>query len=226
MPALLSIDPMSSYFILMLFSYSILPAAVIACFRYSKVPADNRLFFLIVWVALFNEILSDIFAVTFGSSAVNGNIYVLVEAILYCLLFYRWQVQRRRKYVFWSLIGLLLVAWISDNLILHTVVQTNSLFRIVYSFILVFLALDQINQLITGERENLLKNARFLVSVGVVIFFTYKAIIELLFWLLPFSKGFQFSIYILMDCVNLLVNLIFALAALWIPTKQKFILPS
>jgi hypothetical protein len=43
---------------------------------------------------------------------------------------------------------------------------------------------------------------------------------------LDFSNQFYHNIYIIMDSVNLFVNLIFALAVLWIPTRQKYILPS
>jgi hypothetical protein len=61
----------------------------------------------------------------------------------------------------------------------------------------------------------------------VIIFFTYRAIIEVFYLMkLPFSNQFYLNVYVIMDFVNLFVNLIFALAVLWIQTKQKFILLS
>ncbi|HVU84068.1 MAG TPA: hypothetical protein VHC50_04460 [Puia sp.] len=221
-----SAPDMPSYFVLVLFSYSILPAAVIAAYRYREVPAENRPFFFIVWAALLNEILSEVFSITFHNTAVNCNIYVLAEAILYCLLFYNWGSRRGNKNGLRPLIGFLVLVWVLDNLVLFSLNHTNSLFRVVSSFVLVFLAIDRINQLITNERGNLLGNARFLISGGVVIFFSYRAIVEVFYGLsLPFSNSLYQKIYIIMVYVNHFVNLIFALAALWIPTKQKFILP-
>jgi hypothetical protein len=214
-------------FFILISGYSILLAAGVGVVRYHKVTPDNRPFFYIVWVALINEMLSQIFTSTLHSTAVNCNIYVLAEALLYCWLFYNWGSLIRNKNKFRLLLLFICLIWILDNLVMNSIRQTNSFFRIVSSFILVFLAIDQINQLITTERSRLMTNARFLISTGVVIFFTYRAIIEAFYWIrLPFSNLFYHNVYLIMDYVNLFVNLIFALAAVWIPTRQKFMLPS
>jgi hypothetical protein len=208
-------------------AFSILLAAAIGVIRFLKVTVDSRPFFFLVWIALANEILSEVFLQTVHSTAVNCNIYVLFEAILYCWLFYNWSSLFRNKQKFRLLIVLICVIWFIDNFILNSIFQTNSLFRIISSFILVFLAIDQINQLLMTERSEMLTNARFLISTGVIIFFTYRTIVEAYYlFRLPFSNLFYHNVYLIMDCVNLFVNLIFALAALWIPTRQKFILPS
>jgi hypothetical protein len=221
------INLMINFRLLIVFSYSILLAAAVGVMRYHKVTADNRPFFYIVWVALVNEILSEVLTSTIHSTAINCNIYVLVEAVLYCWLFYNWGSLIRTKSRLRLLLVFLCLVWILDNIILNSLRQTNSIFRVTSSFVLVFLAIDQINQVITTERSKLLTNARFLISMGVAIFFTYRAIIETFYWIrLPFSNRFYYNVYLIMSYVNLLVNLIFALAALWIPTRRKFILPS
>ena len=208
-------------------AFSILLAAAIAAIRFFKVTADNRPFFYLVWIALLNEILSEVSLETVHSTAVSCNIYVLVEAVLYCWLFNNWSSLSRNKRKFRLLILFIFATWLLDNFFLNSIHQTNSLFRIISSFILVFLAIDQINQLLMTERSAMLTNARFLISTGVIIFFTYRAIVEAYYiFKLPFSNLFYHNVYLIMDCVNLFVNLIFALAALWIPTRQKFILPS
>jgi hypothetical protein len=167
------------------------------------------------------------FMETIHSTAVNCNIYVLAEAILYCWLFYNWSSFLRNKKKYGLLLVFICIAWITDNFILHSLHSSNSLFRIISSFVLVFLSIDQINHLITTERSTVLTNARFLISTGIVIYFTYKAMVETFYlFQLDFSNQFYHNIYIIMDSVNLFVNLIFALAALWIPTRQKYTLPS
>jgi hypothetical protein len=216
-----------SHALRLVFSYSILLAAVVGFIRYRKVTPEDRPFFFIVWTALISEILGEIFTSTIHSTSVNNNIYVLVEALLYTWLFYRWGSLSQSKQKLRWLQGFIIVVWVLDNLILNKLTHTNSIFRIVSSFIMVFLAIHQINQLIAVERSNLLRNSRFLISASLVIFFTYKAIIETFFWIqLPFSDTFYIYVLLIMDYVNLFVNLIFALAALWIPTRRKFILPS
>jgi hypothetical protein len=227
----LSADLLITHFMahsfILISGYSILIAAVVGMLRYPRVTADSRPFFYVVWIALINEILSEVFTSTLHSTAINCNFYVLIEALLYCWLFYNWGSLIRNPVKLRLLLLFICMVWIVDNLLLHSLRQTNSLFRIVSSFVLVFLAIDQINQIITMDRSRLLTNARFLVSTGVVIFFTYRAIIETFYWIrLPFSDLFFHNVYLIMDYVNLFVNLIFGLAALWIPTRQKFMLPS
>ena len=226
--ALRSVLPdMTSYKLFVVFSYSIVLAAVVGLWRYRKVTPEDRPFFYIVWTALLGEILNEVFSAKLHSSAISSNIYVLAEALLYTWQFYNWGSMLRRKRRFRLLVIFICMVWVLDNLILNRLDHTNSLFRIISSFILVFLAIDEINKLITTERSSLLTNARFLISAGMVIFFSYKAIIEVFYWInLPFSDSFYINVYIIMDYVNLFVNLIFALAALWIPTRQKFMLPS
>ncbi len=217
---------MTHYFTTVVFSFSILLAAVVGCLRYHRITPGDRLFIYIVWVALINEILSLVFTAVFRSTAINNNVYVLVEALLYCLMYYHWNLGfQSRKKLIWLLVATV-VFWIWDNLIRHRPTEINSLFRIFSSFILVFLAIDQINQLIVTERKRLMTNARFLISVGVVIFFTYRAIYEAFYLKILFSIPFYHGVNKIMEYVNLFVNLIFALAALWIPTRRKFILPS
>src|SRR5579864_4304460 len=127
-----------SHALRLVFSFSILLAAVVGFVRYRKVTADDRPFFLIVWVALISEVMGEIFTSTIKSTSVNNNIYVLIEALLYTWLFFRWSIPSPRKNRLYLLQGFIFVVWILDNLILNKLTHTNSIFRIVSSFIMVF----------------------------------------------------------------------------------------
>jgi hypothetical protein len=216
---------MGSYTLIDIISYSILIAAGIGIWRYHKITSDDRPFYFIVWLAFINEILNDIFAHIFGSSVINCNIYVLLEALLFCWLFFKWGVGFKSRTVFIYLQLSIVIFWIWDSLIYNRITDFSSFFRIFSSFILVFLAIDQIIRLIVTERSNLLKNSRFLISVGVVIFFSYRALYEVFYLNKSFSNTFYHRINMIMYGVNFLVNIIFAFAALWVPTRQKFTLP-
>ena len=80
------------------------------------------------------------------------------------------------------------------------------------------------NMLIVTYRKKLLKNPVFLICSGFIIYFTYKILIEA-FWLygLKAGKGFRINVYLLLTWINLIVNLIYALAMLWIPKKPQHI---
>jgi hypothetical protein len=216
-----------NYILILISGYSVGLAAIVGFLRYRKITQEDRPFFWILWTALIFEISSEICTSVIHLTSVNNNIYVLIEAMLYTWLFFKWGSFHPNKKKFRSLEVFILLLWILDNFILNRITSTNSIFRIASSFIMVFLAINQINQLITTERANLLRNPRFLISAGMVIYFSYKAIVETFFWVqLPFSNTFYIYVLLIMDYVNLFVNLIFVLAALWIPTRRKFILPS
>jgi hypothetical protein len=216
-----------SHLFFVIISYSILPGAVIGWIRYSRIPSGDRPFLYLLWIALLTEIISEITTAVFKNTNVDSNIYVLIEAMLYCWLFFNWGNFRRNKIFLYVVLTLLIVIWVDDNLINHSLRHINSFFRIASSFVLVFLAIDQVNKLITNEHEQLFRNYRFLISLGMIIFFTYRAYVEVFYWKdLHVSLLFYRNIYNIMIFVNLLVNLMFALAVLWIPTRQRFTLPS
>jgi hypothetical protein len=124
------------------------------------------------------------------------------------------------------LLILISAIWIYDNLIWNRLTTFNSLFHISYSFCLIFLSIDQINRLIVSARGSLWRNSRFLICAGIIIFYSYQATIEVFYLLkLEFSDKFYDNIFFILTLVNLFVNLVYALAILWIPKKQKFILP-
>jgi hypothetical protein len=94
----------------------------------------------------------------------------------------------------------------------------------VYSLSVVLLSIHSINGILFKERE-ILKNPAFLICLGIVVFFTYKVVIEM-FWIygLRESRNFRLNVYIILVYINLICNLIYALAILWMRRKQAFTL--
>ena len=82
-----------------------------------------------------------------------------------------------------------------------------------------------INRLIPEERGKLVKNSIFLVAIGFIAFYTFNSLIEI-FWVygLNASKDFRAGVYRIMTYINLIVNLIYAIAVLWIPRKREYTL--
>ncbi len=204
--------------------YSIIIAGIIGLIRFREIPAAYQPFIYVTWLALVNEALSSVLIGFNYYNNVNGNIYVLAEALLFTWLFYRWGSLREKAWHLPALCGVLLLVWVYDNFIWHTINNPNSLFRICYSFVLVFLAINYLNKMIVSERGNMLLNARFLICVGTCIFYSYNAFLEVFYLLIPPKRNdpFQNKVFLILDFVNLFVTLIYALAALCIPPKQKF----
>jgi hypothetical protein len=213
---------MVSYYVSVGLGYSIAIAAVIGLISFNKLLPAYRPFIILLCLGFINHTLSVLFIETIRNNAINSNLYVLCESLIYLILFKNWGAFHKKEILFNSLFIILAGLWIYDNLIWHSLNKTNSLFRIVSSFILIFLSIDQINKLIVTAKKNLFFNAIFLICSGIIIYFSYKAVIEVFFFIsLSASVQFYSKILNILVFVNLFVNLLFAWAILWIPKKQK-----
>jgi len=210
-----------------IFSLSILIAGVIALVKFRKSEAAYYPFILLVWIASINEILS-VTLINLGFRAnINNNVYVLVESLVILWFFSRLQTVLSKNIVFLTLGLSFIVFWFAENLIISKIIYISSYFRIYYSFVIVILSITTVNHLIVTAKRNLLKMPVFLISIGFIIYFTYKILVEA-FWVygLNNSRDFRINVYTILMYLNLFVNLVFALAILWIPRKREYTLLS
>src|SRR5665647_259127 len=213
-----------NYMIFSIFcSHSILIAAVIACFRIKAVLKDYYPFIFLLWMGLLNETISLFLLYSGHSNAVNSNIFVLLEFLLILYQFYCWSFSRPARFVVITFIGI--SVWLADNFLLNSIQQNNSVFRVFYSFVVLLFSIDKVNQLLIFENSNLKKNAMFLICLTFIFYYGFKACVESFNMIhLGLSRSFLQKLWMILNFVNLITNLLFALAVLWIPTRQRFIL--
>jgi len=213
-----------SYQTAVIIGYSILIPAVIGLIRFRKIQKAYQPFLIYCLLDLLNHTLSMLLISYQGSNTINSNVFVLIESLLFVLLFRNWGTFTK-KYNFYLVSIFIIAVWITDNLIWHRLTVVNSFFRIVYSFILIFLGIEQLNKLISTTRKNLLLNSCFLICCGIVIYYSYKAVLEVFyFFYFKASDSFYINIFIILIWINFILNLVYGWAALWIPKKQKFTL--
>ena len=208
-------------------SFSIGIAAITSWIRFGKINSTYYPFLICISLALLNETICGLVADSAYNFNINNNIYVLLESLLILWQFRNWGSFINKKYLFFSIAFIFLLVWVVENFIVGNLEQVASYFRVVYSFILVLLAINQINKIIIRERKNILTNPIFLICVGVVCYYTYKVLVEL-FWVygLPERKEFKINLYLIHAWLNLFSNLIYAFAVLWMQKRQRFLLPS
>lgn len=197
--------------------------AIAAIVRYRNSPVEYRPFFLMLWFGALSGAVSIGCAYIFRNNVLNSNIYVLGEFMFLLVLFHRWNhTEQRQKYIILGVTGIMV--WVLDNLLLHSPVKTiNSIYRIYYCMVTIFLSIDFINRLIVFEKKKLICNSMFLVCVGFVFLFSYKAYIESFYLLkLSFSAEFRTNVFFIFQCINAFSNLVFTIAIICIPTKQEF----
>lgn len=215
---------MINYKLSIICSYSILLAVIIGLVRFRNISRAYQPFIFVTIAALLNEMMSTLLIYCKISNAVSVNILNIVESYLWLWQFKRWGILTNGPKWVMPLIALSFgIIWVTENIIMGKIFIFSSVFSIVASFILVFMAISQVNKLIVQERNNLLKNAKFLICSGVLIFHTYRILIESFYLMkLDNNDGFLLNIFFILVFVNLFVNLLYAFAMLWIPTRQRF----
>ena len=215
---------MHNYWLRIVFNYSIIIAAIIAIFRFKSIMADYYPFIFFIWLGLFNEILSLLLIYNYESNTVNSNIYVLVEYLLLLLQFYKWSDNGSKRY-YW-LAGIGIAVWIADNFIINTIFHNNSVFRVFYSFIIIFFSIDKVNNLLVFEYSNLLKHPVFITCIAFTFYYGFKAFVESFNMVhLGLNPVILKDLWIILYFVNGTANLLYAIAVLCIPKKIKFISP-
>ena len=160
------------------------------------------------------------------SNAANNNIFYLLEALLITTQFFRWDMFEERRNWFPGLQVLFVLFWLLE-VFLFSLFRVSSYFIIFHSFVIVLLSINMINKIVFRESHPLLQHPVFLICMGFIAYFTYAVLVEA-FWIfgLTQSRLFRLHIHELLAYINLFVNLLFALAVIWIPMRQQYILQS
>ena len=214
-----------SFELIVILSFSVLIAAGLSLIKFSKIRNIYYPFIYVIWLASLNEIISYVLVRNGMYNIINSNIYCLFESLLLLWFFKNLGSFQSQKWVFPALGLAFFVSWIVDNFFIQNIASNySSWFILFYSFPVVILAINAINSLLIKERE-LLRNPTFLICIGLIIFFTYRIVVEF-FWVygLYSSNSFANKVYNILSIINLLCNLIYALAILWMQKKQAFTL--
>jgi hypothetical protein len=206
-----------------LFSITIAVPAIIGLFRYKNIDKRYRPFIWICCLYTLNEIFMFVLIRQHIYTFVSYNIVVPVVCSLYLLLFKGWGLFAGKKFWLVGIFVMLMLIWITDHFLIdgYRLNVRTHYFRVCFSLTLVLMAVHTINRLIVTEKSNLVYNSRFLICISLVVYYTYRILLDA-FSLKGMSEHFlmqlgDFNRYLLIS-----LNLIFGLAALWIPVKKNY----
>lgn len=197
--------------------------ALIGLIRIRQVDRRFLPFIGLLWLGLLNEFISDFSIKHWQTNAPNTNIYFLFEAFLIVWQFAEWRLFSKRR-TGWVIAFSFVAVWVCEVLLFKGIQQFSSYYHIFACFVCVLLSIQYINRLIFSNSRLSLKNPEFLICSGFIFFNTLMVLVEV-FWIYGLDVDFNFSarVYEIITYVNLLTNLIFAIAALWIPRKQTYL---
>lgn len=210
---------MSAHTFNILCTETIVIVIILILVRFKTVVAFSLPFVLFVLVGWFNDTLSHILIATIRSNVINSNVYWIVENLLLIWLFKEWNVPPDKKNLYQKLAVVGLALWIADNLILHSLTTFNDGFRLWHSLTVVVLSVRQINSLLFKETRSLFRNPMFIISIAMVIFYSFAAIIEVFYLVYPYGN-WNFFLSKIFNSLNLLSNILFTVAVLRIPKKE------
>ena len=205
-------------------TYSIALGVIFGWVRIKRVLPTYLPFLIILTLGLVNEQISFFLIKSGHSNAVNGNIYSFIESLLLLWQLKQWGLLRHAPRFFYFIGALYIVVWCTENVIYFRPAKFSSFFNATYAFCTVLMSISLINLLMGNDQGSLLKNPIFIFCTGMVIYYTYVVVIELFYlYGLGSSKEFRRNLYYVHTYINLLSNLIYAAAFLWIPRKREFI---
>lgn len=214
------------YYVTLISACSVACPVAATLVRFKRMKCKYLPLTLLMGLAAVNEMIS-IFSSCRGTfTSVNGNIYVLIEFFIIVWLFQRLCSGLSRKFLITIAVTGLIV-WIADNLVVNSLHSNNSLFRMLASFVIVFLSMDKINQAVLSGGFVQTSRADLVLCSGFLVYYTYKAFVEA-FHLFPLhpDKSFYIILWIILGIINMIVNALFTIAILCISTKKRIYIRS
>ncbi|GAB2830124.1 hypothetical protein [Ferruginibacter profundus] len=208
-------------------SLSIAPAVIIGIIKFKTIDKSYYPFFYLADIALLVEIVNYLLLEkeTYAIKVVLINVYCFVEFFFYTWLFHLWGLFNFKQRYFVYVTVCMFVVWLVCSFYITSFTSPNMYFRVIYGTILLFFAVTAFNKLVIQDRAYLLKNPKFWILLGVIIFFAFYILSRtatLSLYGIDTSKQLQRGLHGVIDYSNLIVNLMFAIGALCIPRKKNF----
>jgi hypothetical protein len=208
-------------------SLSIGIAVIIGIVRFRKIDKSYYPFIYTISAALVVEIVTRIFMVTGYPEAfeVALNIYSFLDFYLYLWLFHNWGLFNHNKGVFIAIASTFFIVWATNNALVTGFIRPNFYFFILYSFALIFFSVTAFNKAVVNERISIFRNAKFWICLGIIIFYSFFVVAcatSLTLFRENVSREFRGQLQSINVYSNLLVNLLYAVAVIWIPRKKNF----
>jgi hypothetical protein len=198
---------------------SVIPALVLAILKFW----GNDLYRPFCFLIFLGGII-DISSLFTGNNGINNlgfyNILILSQ---YCLIIYqlfKWGFFNSRSYTSFVSIAIITILWTVETY-KHSLTGALNQYSLMFSsfFIVIFITIF-INRLIFEKLNSLIIEARFLIAIGLLIYFTSNLIV-FIFAMPQFeiSRVLFIKIWSIHDIINAFTNLIFAVGLLCIKKK-------
>lgn len=210
-----------------IFSLSIGFAVIIGIVRFRRIDSSYYPFIFNCIAALAVEVLNWRLTETGHPSAFIFvlNVFSYIDFFLFLWLFHNWGLFNRKKSTFVTIAGIGFLIWIVENVFTTGFVKHNYYFFILYAFALIFFSVNTFNKMVVHERGSIFRNPKFWICLGIIIFYSFFILtVTTGITLLVHKVSIQFrrDLQAIGVFSNLLVNLLYAVAVVWVPRKKHY----
>lgn len=207
-----------------LYSFSIAIAAIIAIARYKRIYPGFRPFLFVCWAALITETVCYFLIYSGNYTVVPFGIYSLAESLLLAWLFRQLGVFDRHPVLFHALLISYIITWVVEVIFFGSLSQNMTWFRLGHSVMVLVLSIILLSRELSTQRTFLLKSPVFLICAGFLLYYSC-AVIAGVFELYGGNRAFRSQMQWISMYVNVIVNLIYAVAILCMPRRLRYSLP-
>jgi hypothetical protein len=199
-------------------SFSIIPVliAVLIKFHFSRV---FRPFFYLIIIGSAIELSNVVSGYFHNNTLWLINIFVLVQFYLIMYQFYTWKLVTVTSFVNISAVAIVTALWIAESLHNSLYRDLNNYSLAFSSFFIALFATVYINRLIFEKIDFLLKDPRFLISVGFLIYFTTNVIVFIFTRNEGISGALFTKLWTVHDFINIFTNIIYTVGVLCLSRK-------
>lgn len=211
---------MREFDILLVSACSILLPLIAAAGRYRRLSYRYTPLALLLLAGALNELISYAASHWWHSNQVNANCYTLIEYLLLLWQLARMDAQENKTLTVAALAGLII--WLTDNIWLHGIGQSNVWFRISASLIMVYFSIDTVTQLLLGAYSPVLQKTDLALCLSFFVYHTYRSFILLFSFFAshPFSLVSR-QLWLALAVINILIHITYTIAILWIPRQPS-----
>lgn len=203
-----------AHFILSLY---IAVPSILALFKIKMIARAWYPLVYLLCLGLINEIAG--YFIFLKDNTIANNIYYIIEFVLYCILFRNWRHILTDKKLFSLLVTGVILFWLTDEIMFMKIITFDSVFLFVYPFILVLLAVNELNFIVANEHNNIMKNPAFIFCCAIIISYSYQALSEIFYHYAPHSD-LKRNIFSIQAYINVLFNILLTLVVLCLPKKR------
>lgn len=200
--------------------YSILPVLLVSLLLLRNKEKNYWPFVILIILGSFIEVLTTVFRARHISNIPVINIFLLAEFSLILLQLKNWGFFTKRSPVFSIALSTVGLAWIIETWLRADIAQFNNYSQVLASFIIIICVILFLSQLLIEKVSNILKDTRFLLSIGFLLYFTISILVFIFSnESLQLSSQFYLSLWVVHSFANISANLIYAFGLLCIARK-------